>query len=359
MAQKKRKLPKWTHGPLSFAVRAGLSSFLVSSPETTVRRARAVGRWFGSLRANRKRLDRAKDNLRTAFPEWEEDRIHEYALRSYEHLLALAMEISYGPRLLTEDGWLRCVQMGPIGPAVRALLDGRPLVLITGHCGNWEVLGYTIALFGFPAHALYRPLDFAPLDRWVRDTRERRGLMLVDKFGAVQRLPTLVSQGAPTAFVADQNGGDRGVFVPFFGRLTSTYKSIGLLALQFNAQIVCGFAVRRGGPDGGAMRYQMEVTDVFGPEDWRTHPDPLFYLTARYRRGIETKIREVPDQYDWLHRVWRSRPRHERLARPFPDSLREKLRLLPWMTESDLARLEAQSEIDARRLAETGESRLS
>jgi KDO2-lipid IV(A) lauroyltransferase len=359
MARAKKKLPTWTHGPLSFAIRGALSAVLSARPVTTIRGARALGRWFGSRGFNRKRLGRAEENLRVAFPDWGEDRVREYALRAYEHLLALAVEISYGPRLLTEEGWLRRVEFGSIPAAVRVLVEGRPTVLITGHCGNWEVLGYTVALMGFPIHGLYRPLDFAPLDRWVRETRGRRGMTLVDKFGAVQRLPTLIREGAPPAFVADQNGGDRGVFVPFFNRLTSTYKSIGLLAMQFNADVICGFTVRQDPLPGEAIRYRLEVTDVFGPKDWNTHPDPLFYLTARYRRGIETMIRRVPDQYDWIHRVWRSRPRHERLGRPFPEALREKLRLLPWITEADMAMLEEHSIRDAKTLAETGQSRLS
>jgi KDO2-lipid IV(A) lauroyltransferase len=82
------------------------------------------------------------------------------------------------------------------------------------------------------------------MDRWVRQTRARRGLTLIDKFGALRQLPDLVAAGAPVGFVADQNGGDRGVFVPFFNRLASTYKSIGLLAMQFNATVLCGGAWR-------------------------------------------------------------------------------------------------------------------
>lgn len=343
----------------SFAIRAAVTALLSAPPASALGLARRLGRTFGGLRANRKRLDRAKSNLRVAFPGWDEDRIHEYALRSYEHLLALGVEIGYGPRLLTEEGWLRRVELGSLPDSARVMVQGRPVVLITGHCGNWEVLGYTIALLGFPLHGLYRPLDFEPLDRWVRETRGRRGMTLVDKFGAVQRLPGIMAGGAPPAFVADQNGGDRGVFVPFFGRLTSTYKSIGLLAMQFNADVICGFTVRQEPWPDEPIRYRMDVTDSFGPEDWNTHPDPLFYLTARYRRGIETMIRQVPDQYDWLHRVWRSRPRHERLNRPFPGALREKLRLLPWMTEAELARIEEHSARDAATLAETGATRLS
>ncbi len=89
------------------------------------------------------------------------------------------------------------------------------------------------------------------------------------------------------------------------------------------------------------------------PEAWADHPDPLFYITARYRRALEQMVRRAPEQNLWLHRYWKSRPRHERLGKPFPASLREKLETLPWLSDRDIARIEEHSERDARLLAGT------
>ncbi len=344
------------------AARGALAAAGALPFEGTVAAARELGCGFGSLPTNRKRLARATANLRVAFPEWDDDRIRRTALDCYGHLFVLGVELINAPRMLTDDTWSRHLQLGEIAPAVRSLIEAGPCILITGHCGNWELMGYTIALLGFPMHALYRPLDLAPMDRWVRDTRARRGLTLIDKFGALRQLPALVAGGAPVGFVADQNGGDRGVFVPFFNRLASTYKSIGLLALQFNATVVCGGARRvpmhkRLNKTG--LGYQIEITDVFGPADWSSHPDPLFYLTARYRRAIELQVRRAPEQYLWMHRIWRSRPRHERMNRPFPGAFVEKLRSLPWVTEADIEAIKEHSVRDTRTLLETGQDRLS
>src|SRR5438093_153975 len=99
-----------------------------------------------------------------------------------------------------------------------------------------------------------RTLDAAAAAaRVYASMNNRRGMTLVDKFGALRQLPRLVQGGAPVAFVADQNAGDRALFVPFFNRLASTYKSIGLLALQFDATIVCGFARRLPGNRPGRL----------------------------------------------------------------------------------------------------------
>lgn len=361
MKPPKSKNPPWLDHLTYYAVRQAMAVVLTPGVRPATRAGRWAGTKFAKAPFNRKRLMRAVDNLAVAFPEWEPEKHEAYGIESYAHLFALGAELAYAPRLLSESSWRRYVEIGDTGEAVKTLLNDRPCLLITGHCGNWELLGYTVAMLGFPVHALYRPLDSKPLDAWVRRTREARGLKLVDKFGAVRQLPGMVRNGAPVGFVADQNGGDRGVFVPFFNRLTSTYKSIGLLAMQFDATIVCGCATRQSGLETGSdnFQYQMNITDVIEPEDWKAHPDPLFYLTARYRRAMETMVRSAPDQYLWMHRIWRSRPRHERLGRPFPEQLREKLLTLPWITDDDLAQIEEHSVRDTRTLAKTGQSRLS
>lgn len=337
--------------------------------------ASAIAKSLGGIypRLQPSRFERACRNLRDAYPDWDESQVRETAASSYQHLFRLGVELLYTPRFISFESLSRHIVISSsVGPSIREMLTHKPVLLITGHVGNWELLGYTISMMGFPMHAVYRPLDLRPLDRWVRDTRQRRGLTLVNKFGAVQALPDIVRGGQPVALVADQSGGDRGIFVPFFGRLTSTYKSIGMLALQTGATLVCGMARRMredetpppgswsmcpGPPPDtrwkqGSLRYSVEAVDVFGPEDYLGRPDPLYYLTARYRRGIEAMVRQSPEQYFWMHRVWRSRPLHERTGKAFPEHLRRKMLELPWMSGGDVEAVVARSEADKGKLKE-------
>jgi KDO2-lipid IV(A) lauroyltransferase len=362
MAKKKKfKLPRIFDEPLTFAIRSAMSLPLIAGVDASVRTAGELGRSFATSFINRKRIGRAHEHLAEAFPEIDKDARYELAIQSYEHLFKLGTELCFAPRLLTEDGWTKHILLGDCGDAMRPMLAKEPAVLITGHVGNWELVGYSMALLGFPVNAVYRPLDNKSLDAWLRETRARRGLQLVSKFGAMRKLPAGLIEGVAAGMVADQNGGDRGVFVPFFGRLCSTYKSIGLLALAHNSPLVCGYArrLRRGDPlptnglvfnrdFGGpnSLRYAVEIVDIFGPKDWEQYPDPLFYLSARFRRAIETMIRKSPEQYLWMHRVWRARAAHERLDKPFPDALKEKLSWLPWMTSDELEKIIERSERD-------------
>lgn len=365
--QRRRKAgpPSWTHPLIYGTVRGVAATTQIIGVENSIRFLRSTAGWYAGLSRNSSRLDRAKHNLRWCFPDWDEQRVHECALEAYRHLFTLGVEVAACPRLIAADGYASFVEVGDVHKGLRELLNDRPCVLVTGHCGNWELLGATMAVLGFPMHALYRPLDIRPLDDWLHRTRSARGMMLVDKFGAARQLPRLMHEHKPVAFIADQNAGDRGLFVPFFNRLASAYKTVGVMAMRYRTPIVCGCARRLSGgietlsaaTDSQRFRYHIEITDVIQPEDWDAQPDPLFYITARYRLAIESMVRRSPEQYLWMHRYWKSRPRHERMGKPFPDRLREKILSLPWMTEDDVERLVERSALDAELYAQSGRTR--
>lgn len=362
--RKKSTLPTWAHPAIYGAVRTAVAGMHIAGTRPSMRLMRRLGGAFGSASFNRARLDRAKDNLAWCFPEWSSERIELCAVEAYRHLFTLAVELAVAPRMLAVDAYAAHVELGELKDGLRRLLTGRPAVLVTGHCGNWELLGTVLATLGFPMYALYRPLDVKALDRWVLRTRSATGMTLVDKFGGMSAMPRIMGEGGAVGFIADQNAGARGLFVPFFDRLASAYKSIGVMAMHYNAPVICGRARRLTGAfdpetpeqaldalqraDAPLFRYRIDITDVIAPEDWAAQPDSVFYITARYRRAIEQMVRDAPEQYLWMHRYWKSRPRHERQGEPFPDRLREKIAALPWMTDEQLDRIVERSVRDAQ-----------
>lgn len=295
---------------------------------------------FGSIyaRLSPQRRARAEANLAACYPEWSREEIASVAERSIRHMFQVfAVDSLVTPRLMSFDSWPRYAELGTVGPALDLMLHGRPAIFITGHVGNWEVLGMMLSAIGLQLAAIARPLDNPLINRWLLSLREARGLRVITKWGATPVLQEILEAGGRVGFIADQNAGDDGIFVPFFGRLASCYKSIGLLALRHEVPILCGFAPRV----GDRFLFRLDCVDIIEPADWATQPDPLFYITARYARAIEMMVRRCPDQYLWVHRRWKSRPRHEREGRPMPASLRRRLESLPWMDEETMSRLTA------------------
>lgn len=265
----------------------------------------AANKLLGKFRDHR---NRAELHIRTSFPEYSDKQIQRIALGSMQQLAMLAVELLRAPRLITQWTWARHVKLGQLNDAIKLLLDKRGCIMITGHYGNWELLGFTLATLGFDIVAVMRPLDNEYLNRFLLDRREKSGLRLLYKKGATQSAEDVIESGGALCFIADQNAGSKGVFVDFFGRKASTYKSIGLLAMQLEVPIVCGFA-RRVSPK---FEYEMNVNRIVYPQEWRNREDPLLWITQEYSKAMEDAIRVAPEQYLWIHRRWKSRPRDER-----------------------------------------------
>ena len=111
--------------------------------------------------------------------------------------------------------------------------------------------------------------------------------------------------------VGDQDAGPRGLFVDFFGRPASTFKSIALLSLNYQAPIFVFGAARVGEP----MRYRVYLEDLILPEDYASHPDAPRAITERYTRALERLVRRHPEQYFWLHRRWKHQPKPKEARR--------------------------------------------
>jgi len=293
---------------------------------------------LGSIlyRINKGRRARAERNVRESFPEMPEAEVQRIVERSYQHMMQLfIVDAIATPRLMTADGWPNYVRIGELRSFIDQMVRGEPAIFLSGHIGNWELLGSFLAALGYPIHALARPLDNPLLDRWLVEMRQARGLRVISKWGAIDFVQEKLRRDGLIAFIADQNAGDMGLFTPFFGRMASTYKSIGLLAMRHKVPVIAGQAIRI----GSRFQYEANVADVIRPNDWKSQEDPLFYITARVNRAIERMVRCAPEQYFWVHRRWKSRPKWERAGKPMPERVIEKLRALPWMTPSELDRI--------------------
>ncbi len=269
-----------------------------------------TARFLGSVvyAVDRKHRERALGNLRRSFPDMDEADRRRMAKRSVQQMIMLFVEVLFTTRLIHLDTWAKYVELENFGEAFAMLLRrGQGLIMLTGHYGNWEVLGYVLATLGFQTTSIARPLDNPYVNEWLLGVREKKGQRIIDKTGATSEVTGILSGGGTVGFIADQNAGSKGMFVDFFGRKASTYKSIGLLAMEYNVPVVVGYARRL----DERFRFAVGVQDVIYPEDWKSQDDPLRYITQRYTKGIEDFVRHDPGQYLWVHRRWKTRPKGE------------------------------------------------
>jgi KDO2-lipid IV(A) lauroyltransferase len=259
-------------------------------------------------RVDRKHRERAMANLRRSFPEMSEKHREYLARRSHQDLVKLAVEVLFTTRLIRIDTWAKYVELNNFREVVGLLLRrDQGLIMLTGHYGNWEILGYLLATFGFHTTSIARPLDNPYVNEWLLGVRERQGQRIIAKTGATNEVIDVLSSNGTVCFIADQNAGTKGLFVDFFGRKASTYKSIGLIAMQYEVPVVIGYARR----DGERFHFKVGVQDIIYPPDWKEQDDPLRYITQRYTKALEDVVRAEPGQYLWVHRRWKTRPKGE------------------------------------------------
>lgn len=273
-----------------------------------LRTARALGWvWYRTLKRHR---NLAKDHLRRAYGDTlTEEEIASLALKSCQQMAMMAMELLLSPKIITPWTWARYMRVPPeVQEPIRYLLENKTgVIMVTGHYGNWELVGYTMACVGLDISAVMRPLDNPYLNDYTVRTRAAGGLKLIYKKGMTEIAEEVLQKGGCVGFIADQNAGHKGLFVDFFGRKASTYKSIGLLAREYDVPIMIGCARRI----SHNFQYEMEVTRIIWPREWKDKENEVLWITQEYTKAIEQFVRKDPSQYLWVHRRWKTRPPEE------------------------------------------------
>ncbi len=246
------------------------------------------------------------DNLAHAFGDRFTDQDRDRIIREvYAHFCTMLMEILHTPRKLRLTNWRDSIELVGLAPLMDHLLTGeRPLIILTGHYGNWELAGYLFGMFGFPTFAVARALDNPYLDRYLRGFRERTGQLLIPKTGGYDQMVEVLKSNRALTFLADQDAGQRGLYVDFFGRPASTHKAMALLAIEHQALVAVGVA-RRVGP---GFFYEIRCEEVIDPANLTGTADDVRLLTQQFTCALERLIIQDPTQYLWLHRRWKHQP---------------------------------------------------
>lgn len=256
------------------------------------------------------RYDVAAENIRTAFgadlPDREVDRI---ICGMWEHLFRMIVEIAQAPRKMCRENVYEFVEVPQAVWCVRTMASGRPVILLSGHYGNWEVGNCTFGLFGFSMAAVARDLDNPYLHAWFARFREQTSHQLISKSGGSTEMMEYMKRRGTIGLLGDQDAGRKGLFVDFFGKPASTFKSIALMAMEYEALILVGYT-RRLADDFDRCswsRFEMGIVDVIDPRDFDA-ADAIEGITQAYTQALERAIRLAPEQYFWLHRRWKSTP---------------------------------------------------
>lgn len=181
-----------------------------------------------------------------------------------------------------------------------AYQEGKGVIVLVPHMGNWEVSGRWFGEQGAIHNAVVRRQDQAWANGIITWVRKRNHILEIDKRNGLRKVLAALRRGEMVSMLIDQHAQKEAVRVDFFGQPAMTHASAALLGMRTGCKVmVCSGFRRPDGELGGIFSDPIETT-VSGDPD-----RDLIENTQRYVAVIETYVRRNPQDWMWMHRRWK------------------------------------------------------
>lgn len=245
------------------------------------------------------------DNLARAFPEKPPHKIARIARAVYRNFGKTAVEHLRLPGMDKTD-LLEIVRIEGEEHLQEAFGRKQGIILAGGHFGNWEYMIAALAAAGYPVNVVAADMNNPYVNRLIRSNRIKMGVNLLPKKGSLEKIVQILTDNGLIILLMDQDARKRGVFVDFFGRPASTPKGPAKLALSYGAALL--FAIPQRNNDQ-SITIKIEKIEVNGFD--KTDANAVPVLTQHCSQTLEKYVRNVPEQWFWFHRRWKTRPPKE------------------------------------------------
>ncbi|WP_303718118.1 lysophospholipid acyltransferase family protein [Brevundimonas naejangsanensis] len=250
-------------------------------------------RTLGPLTGTHKTVTR---NLRIAFPDMDEGERKSLAVDQWEQTGRTFAELAVMDRLTPESGRIDLVGM----ERLHAIRDsGKPVVLISGHLANFEVMAAVIMAAGVPCQVTYRAANNPYVDALIRQSRERYGIKLfAPKGDGTRELMAGMKRGESIALLVDQKY-SQGPEVEFFGQPVNASPGAARMALKFGTVMQPLSVVRLPG-----VRFRVTAHEPIAVPDTGDKAADVRAGVQAANRFVEDRVREHPVDWFWVHKRW-------------------------------------------------------
>ena len=249
------------------------------------------------------RTSLAKKNLALAFPEKSKSEINALAKDVWGNVARTMAEYVFLDQLFDFDidnpdaGRIEIVG---IDNFVKLRESKRPVVIFTGHTGNWEILPIAAAAYDLNVTALFRPPNNQFLAKRVLKARKTDGGHLVpSRAGAAWALAGVLENNGAVGLLCDQSF-NKGPHITFMGRPATANPIAVKLAKQFDCDIHPARCVRL--PGG---KFRLELHNKIDISHGSNGKIDIVATTQSINNIIEDWVREHPAQWLWLHDRWK------------------------------------------------------
>jgi KDO2-lipid IV(A) lauroyltransferase len=267
--------------PFSFAVKVGEVIGVVSYYSVSFRRSHVI------------------NMLTQSFPEKSQKEIELITRNTYKNFVRTVIEIIFFPTMPDDKikKLLVCTNEHLVKESYAA---GKGTIFMSAHLGNWELTALAYSKI-YPMSVVVANQSNVLVDKMMDNVRTNQGFSTISRDGMSFRdVMKALKRNEIVAFLADQDAGYGGIFVPFFGRLTSTPKGAALFALKAKCPIIIALGIRQ---KNGVMK--VEFTQVPMPNSGDLNNN-IEIINTFYLKKLEDIVRRYPEQWFWFHRKWKT-----------------------------------------------------
>lgn len=274
--------------------------------------ASKLGVLFGGLVFHLAGGERRKtlDGLHTAYPGMNKVETRKLALTVWKNLGRNLFEVVHWSGWTREQILSQVARVEGWEHVEKVKKRGQGFFAVTAHLGNWELLGAFLGhRYEHKASAVAKPLYDPRFDELISRFRvEKLGAASMIKRGmALRGIMEALKENQMVMVLCDQDTGQDGVFVPFYGKQAWTQSGVARIALKTGAGVVPTFMVR--GKDG---KFELHIEKEIELPQSGDKEKKVLELTRRITQVIEDYVRAYPEQWMWMHRRWKTRPPDEK-----------------------------------------------
>ena len=242
-------------------------------------------------------------NLELAFPGcYSDEEKAAIGKASYTNFIMTALTLAQLEHFTPEE-FLSMVEFRGEEHLRQALDEGKKIIFVTAHYGNWELTPPATTLrFGISCSIVGRRLDSEALHQIITPIRERFFVKIIDKHGATKGMINALNQGEAVGILVDQNITKRyGIPVEFFGHTVSHTPLASILARKFDAVLLPVFVSTE-----DHLRYTVEYLPPLPTLRSDDKERDIREMTQAQASVTEEKIRQKPELWLWMHKRWKA-----------------------------------------------------
>lgn len=254
----------------------------------------AIFKVLGPMTSLRKLV---RKNLDLAFPEKDDAWKARVTVAQWDNLGRTFAELLMMDKISVANGRIQVENMERLRDIAAS---GKPVVFISGHFANFEIMPSAILEAGIACQITYRAINNPYIDKRVRTARARYGVRLFAPKGGdgAREILAGMARGESSALMTDQKF-NRGVATPFFGRIVETAPGPAKFAQKFGT-VLQPMSVQR----LNKARFKVVVHDPLPVDHTGNRTRDIDTTVCKVSKFIEDVVRERPQEWFWVHKRW-------------------------------------------------------